>query len=717
MKIKNILALASLTLPMTLAAQTINFETQDYARLGVYDTWEASPFRTGALKGNYAVVDNHLNQVEDVLGVAPNPSNKILAVQRSRFGSNTFGVRIDLKETFELTPQTKYLHVMMNRPYSGRVMVIGLGKRQDRSGQSPETEQFWAMSTSPVPANRWQDVVVSFKGNGGIDIYSLVIVPDLESPHDYTEDQVCYIDNIEVSDDSTPKFTYDFYPLNIGKEQLYTRTDRRVTSVSLTSPADGAQTVSTSSSPNYVYQNMTSKVFTARPGETVTPNIGFNGSWMHGYVFLDRNNDGKFQATINSDYTRPADSELMSYSYYGTDDAGKNSSGANISGNGRNVLPPPAFQIPADMPNGIYRLRYKVDWNSIESGGRMSSDNSILANGGGIVDVLLNVHGDKCNVNDANRNGEVLAADGKKLVSYQAPFGKPFTIRMNPEKGFEYAGIIVKHGYNLAGDSVMYDNVQWRAVRFDRQLFNEAHEFTIPAELMDGDIEIEGLFIEEGTYVPPVEPTRYTTTTVTNGEFADTTSWYTMQIGQDGYVLANNGSASYIALNNTEVNQSNPAHLWCFTGNEKDGYHIYNKEAGALKVLAAPTQMLGTTGSASHPTLQLANALPAGYTATWRFANSSDLGSNSVAYAYMYEDGYPANKVNNRDNKLAFWNGGQDAGSTLRILFAYKDIPTGVQNVTISGNGDATYDLSGRKVNTTHKGVYIQDGEKKYIKK
>ena len=85
---KNIFALAALALPMFASAQTeVTFETQDYKSVGVYDTWEASPFRTGALNGNYAVIDNHLTYVDDQLGVAPNPSSKILAIQRSRFGS------------------------------------------------------------------------------------------------------------------------------------------------------------------------------------------------------------------------------------------------------------------------------------------------------------------------------------------------------------------------------------------------------------------------------------------------------------------------------------------------------------------------------------------------------------------------------------------------------------------------------------------------------
>jgi hypothetical protein len=191
MKYRNIFALAALALPMVAFAQTkITFESQDYKSIGVYDTWEASPFRTGDLKGNYDVIDNHLQYVDEQLGEAPNASSKILAVQRSRFGSNTFGVRIDLNETFKLTPTTKYVHVMVYRPYGGRVMVVGLGKRTERLDQSPEAEQFWAMSTTNIGADKWQDVVLPIKGNGGIDIYSLVVVPDCESPHNYTEDAI-----------------------------------------------------------------------------------------------------------------------------------------------------------------------------------------------------------------------------------------------------------------------------------------------------------------------------------------------------------------------------------------------------------------------------------------------------------------------------------------------------------------------------------------------
>ena len=493
-------------LPVIALAQTVTFEKADYKALGIYDTWEESPFRKGLLKGNYAIVDNFLTDEEEILGMAPNTSRKILAVQRSRFGSNTFGVRIDLNEPFELTPQTKYLHVMVNRPYHGRVMVVGLGKRRDRAGQSPETEQFWAMSTTAIAANKWQDVVLPIKGNGGIDIFSLVVVPDCESPHNETEDRICYIDNIEVNDVPTSKFVYGYYPVGVGKEQIHIRDDRRLSGISLNGSSDGSQSVTVPSAIKTVYVDMTDKEFTARAGEKVTPVFGYMGSWMHGYVYIDRDNDGKFDCRMNDDHTPAKGSDLMTFSFYGEGEDGYNSIGTRLTKDKSNVLNPPAFTIPVGLKNGYYRMRYKVDWNCIDPKGAMKPDNSILGNGGGMIDIRLNIHGDYCNVNDANRNGEVLAADGSKLVKYQAPFGRPFTIVMNPEKGFEYAGIIVKHGYNLSGDSIVRENVQWKSVRFDRKMFNEANEFTIPAACMNGDVEIEGLFVEEGTYVQPEEP-------------------------------------------------------------------------------------------------------------------------------------------------------------------------------------------------------------------
>ena len=109
--------LALISFAGVASAQNIQFEGKDFQNIGVYDTWEESSFRTGKLKGNYAVVDNPERD-------SVNNSYRVLAIQRSRYGSNTFGVRIDLREPFGLTPTEKYIHLLVHRPYSGRIMVV-----------------------------------------------------------------------------------------------------------------------------------------------------------------------------------------------------------------------------------------------------------------------------------------------------------------------------------------------------------------------------------------------------------------------------------------------------------------------------------------------------------------------------------------------------------------------------------------------------------------
>ena len=166
----------------------------------------------------------------------------------------------------------------------------------------------------------------------------------------------------------------------------------------------------------------------------------------------------------------------------------------------------------------------------------------------------------------------------------------------------------------------------------------------------------------------------FNTTSIENNAFAQGTTWYTLQIGANGYVIDNNNGATYIALDEVKSNACDDAQLWAFTGDDINGYRLYNKQAGTSKVLAAPTTMSGTTGSASYPILVDAASVPAGYTDLWLFQTSSDLGEGDTYY-YMYEKGYPMNKINNRDNILAFWNGGADGGSTVNVRFAQTEYP------------------------------------------
>ena len=216
---------------------------------------------------------------------------------------------------------------------------------------------------------------------------------------------------------------------------------------------------------------------------------------------------------------------------------------------------------------------------------------------------------------------------------------------------------------------------------------------------------------------PDIEIVQYfNTTTVTDGQFAQGTPWYTLQIAANGYVIADNGTADHIALEEVMSDATADAQLWAFEGDNTNGYKLYNKQAGATKVLAAPTTMLGNTGASSFPIVVDANALPEGYTDMWQFNTSSDLGSGDT-YFYMHEKGYSMNKVNNRDNKLAFWNGGADGGSTLQIYFAtVTSNSTGIIAVPTTGNNAVIYDLCGRRIANPTKGFYIVNGKKVIFK-
>lgn len=209
---------AVLLLPLSLVAQTAerklcDFESPgSYASIGVYDTWENSPFRTGGMPGNVRVVANHLVAADSIRGFVPNASRGMLALQRSRFGSNTFGALVGLREPFAQTKKKQYVHVKIYSPKASPAMLIGLGNRDDRPGQSPMTEQFWSKSAQPLVANEWNDVVFAVSGADGVTIRNLLVVPDATSTHNLQTDFAVYVDDIVLSSDSRPFFTTSAIP-------------------------------------------------------------------------------------------------------------------------------------------------------------------------------------------------------------------------------------------------------------------------------------------------------------------------------------------------------------------------------------------------------------------------------------------------------------------------------------------------------------------------
>lgn len=498
MKIKHYIALAALTMPLAAGAQSIiDFETTETqgASHSVFDTWEASPFRTNKLKGNVEIVNNPYKVVDEITQ-AGNTSEKVLAFQRSRYGSNTFGVRVGLNTPIQLTPQTQYVHVKMYTPKTGHIMLFALGRRNDRPDQTEDIVQVEANCISTVKANKWCDAVFAISSAPGVSIHSLLIAPDVQSTHNLDDDFAVYVDDIEVNNSSTPSIQYGVYPLNFDKTAQSDRTGNRYTQGITLKSGDGVQTIAVPQKSNrLMYQDLLASSIKAKAGERVSTSVDYIGGWMHAYVYLDKNNDGKFDLTLNDNGTPGETSDVMSYSVY----QNKNSAGNSASGNNKNL---PDFNIPQGLTPGFYRLRYKIDWDNIDAGGNAGDaqgNNSIKSNGGVIVDTRLNIHGEKVNISrglsSEGTNGEMLMEDGSTFVKHEIEFGKPYTIKFKPADNFKLGKFTIRHGYNVEkNDSLVNETPQYSDVVIPAFMAKD-NTYTIPAEYVDGDIVVTPTFI------------------------------------------------------------------------------------------------------------------------------------------------------------------------------------------------------------------------------
>ena len=766
---KNILATCGLLFCTSLLhAQTteevrIDFENQNYKALGVYDTWLKSPFRSqnkqaAVLEGNVQVVSNIDKNYDEILKATPNASNNVLGFQRSRFGSNTFGARIDLKQPFALTKETKYVHVMIHKPKAGRTMLIGLGKRTDRKGQSVDTEQFWELSTREVEPNKWVDAVFPVKGAGGIEIHSLVVVVDCEDTNGLKDDFLAYIDNIVVNNEAFTTTNREDYPMNYNKDAKCSRTDRGLKGISL-----GDQTFSvygdiTTSTPAYTY--LSKQAFLAKPGETLNPAVQYKGIWMHSYVYLDLNNNGRFEPKVEGGQIVPnAGNELLAYSFLGGEDenSGFNSAGTEISGNGRNTLVMPEFTLPSDLQHGFYRMRYKVDWNSADAGGSIENNNHILNNGGGAIDVRLNVHGDNVKIYQGALNGKVVAEDGTELNGISIPFGKPYTIKMKPEHGFNFSGLKVRHGYNLTGDSISHGTYQYVDELIPRERFNADGTFTLPAEMIDGDVSLEGIFIDAKTaltyevyfnnefvYSTVVNGAKTGAVTIPEGLSRDyveltadketitslpatvrinatwtapmkvatpaDTTWYNLKVSnQPRWISSGNYTPNVYFVDESE--KDSDASLWALTGNPYSGFRFINKTTGPTVILAsASPKGSAKAGGNTYATLLPADNLPAGYTSDWTVTISPN---DDEGFYICNPEGFGLNY--RADGNLAYWTGGKDGGSTF-VPTEVKKTSTGIHALIFQNESATTYDLAGKTVSKNHKGIIIRNGKKMLVK-
>lgn len=214
--------------------------------------------------------------------------------------------------------------------------------------------------------------VVSCDPDGG----NLLVVTAVNTSADFAE-ALAVIDALEAP---TPR--EDYY-VCFDKSATHSDTGRDVGSVSLTSPAYGAQSI-TVAEPNKVYNDMTSaEGFKVAPGEAVVPAIAYPASWMHGFVYVDLDDSKQFEVeSVDA-------AELVTYNYYN----GVNKAGTTTSTAEAFKTPFPSFTAPSEP--GTYRIRFKVDWASYDPAGAAGANgdgtgsNGIIANRGSIIDALI----------------------------------------------------------------------------------------------------------------------------------------------------------------------------------------------------------------------------------------------------------------------------------------------------------------------------------------
>lgn len=285
------------------------------------------------------------------------------------------------------------------------------------------------------------------------------------------------------------------YPVNFDENEASTRTGRYTNAILLSS-SYGTQTVEVNQKKEKrMYIKRLDDCLRAKIGETVSVGFNWKGTWMCGYAYIDFGKDGRYDVDYDDNGVN-AMKDLMTYSMY----KNKDSKGATVSG--EPSINPPSFTIPSDVKPGIYRMRYKVDWDCVDPGGNMLSGNDIKKNGGVIVDTRINVHGETAHVTvkgaDEKKGTLSLADYSAELNNQDVEFGKDLTIAIAVKDGYNFSSLKVKHGYGLDGEAVVDGLRQWQENTI-MAYTAKGDKITIPASYIDGDVEITVNFAAEGT--------------------------------------------------------------------------------------------------------------------------------------------------------------------------------------------------------------------------
>ncbi len=473
----------------------------------------------------------------------------------------------------------------------------------------------------------------------------------------------------------TPATTLTFnvieaYPVNFDKNMNRTRTDRRLNSVTLTEEGQEGQTVTPANTWKIYNDQHETAVLTCTVGSTLTATFNYSGTWMHGYVYIDTENDYAF--SFNEGSTDQSGTDLKTFAFYSgsfTNDAsGRNSNGDYISGDARANINPPSFTAPTTP--GTYRIRFKVDWNSVDPGGQKAADgtvtgsNGIAANGGYILDATL-------------------------VVNPLAPIA-PTSV--------------------TPADQAIVESFTAATITFEGDVnYNSEKEITIGQR---GGMYYETAFVtvstEDPTQVTIAAPAAitepgYYTITVPEGAFSNAEGRINEAFSTSFVILAPASTFEYTSV--SPENESTQQSLHVITLSYAPEW-IGWVDATQINVLDAESNAVGTATLSMSETdntdalLTLSAVLTANGTYTI-----------TVPEGYIYNNNYDGEAEDKGVSMGATYN----PAFTLTFTVSQN---TGIGSVSIDRNaGKTIFSIDGRKVSgKLQRGAYIIDGQKKFVK-
>ena len=167
--------------------------------------------------------------------------------------------------------------------------------------------------------------------------------------------------------------------------------------------------------------------------------------------------------------------------------------------------------------------------------------------------------------------------------------------------------------------------------------------------------------------------------------YENITHWYYMTIHTTVKYLYHEAGQTNIPLTVATKPAAEAKYAWAFVGNPFDGYRIYNYAAGADMVLSSSTTMAGTDGGGTYPVMTALPVADGNNELLW-VATASSHGTNGF---FLAQKGFANNRMNNRDNKLAYWTGGADAGSTFQVSRCI--VPGGYYRISYDNSGTEYY--------------------------